>query len=117
MKSLQWDQQLYVWHVIDSLSRDGAKRLALIVSTHVDDLKGAGKDSYRVRLIEALEAKFDKLEVELRTFECIGVMHEQDPTTKAIWAHQQHYVPQLNTIPVTSKTFVRDEEPAESSAY
>ena len=40
-------------------------------------------------------------------------MHEQNETTKEIWAHQQHYVPQISPIPVSSKTFVCDDEPAD----
>ena len=52
------------------------QRLVLIISTHVDDLKGAGEELYRKRLIKALEERFDKLKVKLGSFECIGVMHE-----------------------------------------
>ena len=80
----------------------GIKTSWMILELNVDDLKGAGEEAYRLRLIKALEAKFEKLKVKLQTFECIGVMHEQDPRTKGIWAPQQHYVPQLHVIPVDS---------------
>ena len=62
--------------------RTDARRLALVISTHVDDLKGAGEEEYRQKLISELERKFDKLKVKLDEFECIGVKHEQDPDTK-----------------------------------
>ena len=98
LKPLQSDQQLYVWHVPSpggpgARGPQPAQRLVLIISTHVDDLKGAGEEVYRKRLIKALEERFDKLNIKLESFECIGVMHEQDSSRKAIWAHQQHYVP------------------------
>ena len=55
--------------------------LVLIVSTHVDDLKGAGEEKYRQKFLKALEERFGKLKTKQRVFECVGVMHEQDPTT------------------------------------
>ena len=56
-----------------------AKRLVLIVSTHVDDLKGAGEEKYRRFLLAGLEKEFSTLKVKLGSFECAGVMHEQTP--------------------------------------
>ena len=59
---LQSDPQIYVWQVSSdktTSSREGHasgnKRLVLILSTHVDDLKGAGEEEYRKRLIAGLE--------------------------------------------------------------
>ena len=40
-------------------------------------------------------------------------MHEQEEITKEIWAHQQHYVPQISEILVDSKTFTSDDEKAD----
>ncbi|MDA8583863.1 hypothetical protein N9L68_06500 [bacterium] len=87
------DQQLFVWHVdvpADSAAPAVARKsaatadarksssrsrcLVLIVSTHVDDLKGAGEDKYRDLLIKELETKFGKLKVNKESFECIGAM-------------------------------------------
>ena len=85
----------------------------LIVSTHVDDLKGAGDDKYRYLRIKELENKFGKLKVKHRSFECIGVMHEQDPSTKDMPAHQQHYVPHIAAISVDCRTFAIDDEAAD----
>ena len=68
---LQSDPQLYVWHASDgkgdepsstdhvypggdepSSTHHASKRLVLILSTHVDDFKGAGEAPYRKRLVE-----------------------------------------------------------------
>ena len=46
-------------------------------------------------------------------FECVGVLHEQNPTTYEVWTHQQHYAPQINEIPVDLKALVPDEHPAD----
>ena len=40
-------------------------------------------------------------------------MHEQNPQTYEVWTHQQHYVPQVNEIPVDTKALVPDEHPAD----
>ena len=60
----QSDPQLYVWHVTNGSSGAAApaktgeekasKRLVLILSTHVDDFKGAGEAEYRQGLIDGL---------------------------------------------------------------
>ena len=59
---LQSDPQLYVWHASNGTSGASAltkavasKRLVLILSTHVDDFKGAGEAEYRQKLIAGLE--------------------------------------------------------------
>ena len=99
LRPLQSDAQVYVWHVSTSTKDQGSKgsvtsgpatsgdvsltqRLVLIVSTHVDDLKGAGEEAYRKRLLEGFAARFGALKTKLGTFECIGVMHVQDEATR-----------------------------------
>ena len=72
---LQSDPQLYVWHASHGSSgasaltkavspsggppptdgNDASKRLVLILSTHVDEFKGAGEAEYRQKLIAGLE--------------------------------------------------------------
>ena len=54
-----------------------ASSLRLILSTHVDDLKGAGEESYRKQLLDVLETYYGKLKNKFGTFECVGVMHQQ----------------------------------------
>ena len=83
--------------------------MVLIVSTHVDDLKGAGEEKYRQIFLKAFEARFGALKIKQRCFECVGVMHEQGPTTFEIWTHQGHYVPQIKEIPCDLKALVSDE--------
>ena len=116
----QSDPQLYVWQAstrssgaVAPAGGEASKRLVLILSTHVDDFKGAGEAWYRQKLIEGLEKEFSTLKIKTGSFECVGVMHEQDPVTFEVWTHQHHYVPQIKEIPVDAKALVPDEEPAD----
>eukprot|EP00973_Karenia_brevis_P074414 10339366-Karenia_brevis.AAC.1 len=68
------------------------------MSSHVDDLKGAATGDQRKYLLADLEKEFGKFSIG--SFECIGITHEQDETTKAVWMHQHHYVKQLHPINV-----------------
>ena len=121
LRPLQSDPELYVWHVSEPTRRPtsgasapaGAGRLVLIISTHVDDLKGAGEEKYRQIFLKTLEARFGALKIKQRCFECVGVMHEHDPKTFEIWTHQGHYVPQIKEIPCDLKALVSDETPAD----
>ena len=67
LSALQSDPQLFVWHVEGipkgvaphaPRAATGQKRRVLILSTHVDDFKGAGEAEYRRRLIAGLEKEF-----------------------------------------------------------
>ena len=64
------DSQLFVKHV--------AGVLVTILSAHVDDLKGAGTDEEKAKLIKHLEDKFGKLKQETGNFEYVGIVHEQN---------------------------------------
>ena len=64
-----------------------------------------------------LEQEFGKLKVQVGSFECIGVVHEQDPNTKEIWTHQHHYVKQLKPIPHEHLKMKNDEEQVTGTAY
>ena len=92
---------------------DCPKRLVLILSTHVDDFKGVGEEEYRFKLLVGLEKEFSALKFKNGKLECVGVMHEQDPQTFEAWAHQQHYIPQINAILVDAKALAPDDEPAD----
>ena len=64
-----------------------APNLKLILSTHVDDMKGAGEPEYWKKLLTALEKKFCQLEIKEANFECVGVMHESNADDSAVWTH------------------------------
>ena len=42
-----------------------------------------------------------------------GSCMNRTPQTYEIWTHQQHYIPQVNEIPVDKKALVPDEHPAD----
>ncbi len=84
----------------------------MVLSTHVDDLKGAGKAEEREALLKALELKFGKLKISLNTFENVGVMHEQDKQSKQVRLHQDHYVRQLRPMSLDEVAMVDDDDDA-----
>ena len=123
MRPLQSDEQLFVWHdeadsrgqplaSPDDRSADQslfAPTCKLVLSTHVDDLKGAGQPKYRDKLIAALTQRFGQLKMKHVQFECVGVMHEQSKGCTEVWTHQQHYVPQIKQITIGDRHIADDE--------
>ncbi|CAK0813698.1 unnamed protein product, partial [Prorocentrum cordatum] len=105
-KALISDPQIYVYH-------DAKVQLQMIMSSHVDDLKGGGEDYLREKVLSMIESEFGKLKRQYDCFECIGIMHEQDAVTKAIWTHQQHYVQQLR--PLQEDQYVMENEDGQVS--
>ena len=72
--------------------------LVLILSTHVDDLKGAGEPAEKDGLIKHLETRFGTLSKSLHSFTHVGVVHEQSATTCEVEMHQRPYAQQLRQI-------------------
>ena len=125
MRPLQSDEQLFVWHEAsggsdapDSHRASGselfAPTLRIILSTHVDDMKGAGQPEYKKRLLSALTKKFGTLKLKDANFECVGVMHESTADGSEVWTHQQHYVGQIKAIPVGRQAFEHDAKAADN---
>ena len=76
---------------------DGFERMELLVSAHVDDLKGGAEEEVADKFMDALESSFGKLTRCKRKFEHTGVWHEQMPNGD-IHTSQDHYVKQLRMI-------------------
>ena len=91
--------------------------IRLIMSSHVDDLKGGGDDEIRDRVLRELEREFGEPKVQFEKFECIGIMHEQDPVSKEIWTHQKHYVKQLKPIATERYCVAKAEEPVSEATH
>ena len=92
-------------------------KLVLIISTHVDDLKGAGTKKATERILEILTRAFGKLKVCRGSFEHTGVQHEQDPKTYEVSTTQDHYVKQLRPMALDSLNQVPDEQLVEESMH
>ena len=107
LKAAKTDPQVFMKHLRGTL--------VLVVSTHVDDLKGAGEDEQRKALILHLERCFGKLKVELGSFDHVGVSHVQNADTKEVHMHQHAYVAQLRPIPVDDVMFADLDSPVTSA--
>ena len=71
------DKCIYHWR-----SKEG--KIACIISTHVDDLKGAGEPQVLDTILRELSKRFGKLEKVVGSFEYCGLQHTQDSKTKEI---------------------------------
>ena len=68
----------------------------MVLSTHVDDLKGGAKRQFAEHLLQHLETCVGKCKSEWSKFTHTGVQHEHTPGHH--WAHQAAYVEQLRPI-------------------
>jgi hypothetical protein len=92
-KPLHTDQSLYSWH-------NSSGSLVLLLSTHVDDLKGCGEEAEVTKVLALLTKHFGKLKTDRLKFEHCGVWHEQDLAAKAVYMHQAHYSAQLKLMEI-----------------
>ena len=76
LKACQADGSIYVKH---RRNQDGSYSLILILSAHVDDLKGGGEEAEVKGLVAQLTKAFGEGKLEHGNFEHCGVKHEQDP--------------------------------------
>ena len=93
------DPHLWVKHKKDGKQPTG-KRIALMMSTHLDDIKGAGDDDQREELARLLRRDFgNDLKMSLQNFEFTGIKHAQH-VDRSIYCDQDHYIAELSTIPL-----------------
>ena len=91
---LHTDASLYLWFVQGLLQ--------MMLSSHVDDLKGCGEAGLVTKVMKELERQFGKLKVAELNFEHCGILHVQSPELTEIQIHQNHYVLQLQPIDLLS---------------
>ena len=76
------------------------KNLLLILSTHVDDLKGGAKKELAMKLLKFLEVEFGPCKNEWKDFTHTGIEHERRP--KGIFCHQWKYTQALGSLDLSS---------------
>ena len=74
----------------------------MILSTHIDDLKGGGKQKWVDMIVTELEKAFGKIKKQLFEFEHCGIMHKQRPD-KSVEMTMDHYLKDLRVIPLTKE--------------
>jgi hypothetical protein len=84
---LHTDAALYAWF------DNGV--LVMIVSAHVDDLKGCGREDVVTFVLQKLTAEFGVLKTSWNTFEHCGLKYERDMASNTLSIHQNHYAAQL----------------------
>ena len=72
--------------------------LLMILSTHVDDLKGGAEKELAARLLAHLEKYFGKCKAEYQKFIHTGVVHEK--LVDKVICHQIPYISKLKPMPI-----------------
>eukprot|EP00971_Amphidinium_carterae_P330165 6463041-Amphidinium_carterae.2 len=85
----------YVWRTPD-------RKLRMISSTHIDDLKGAGEEELTQHVCSKLSSVLGKLKIEQWHFEHSGITHTQDKSTWSVTLSQAQYAEQLRLMRVPS---------------
>ena len=105
------DKSLYCFY--------GAKgELEAILSTHVDDIKGAGTEVRTKAILLGLQNAFGKLKTQTDNFVHCGLMHEA--TKDGYVVHQTHYAAQLRCVDTSALDITKldkELEPKYVSAY
>jgi len=86
------DSAIYLWF-------SGGIRLAAIISTHVDDLKGGGEADTMSHIKAGLASAFGALSEKVGDFIHCGVQHFQDENGD-VYTDQVHYIAQLHAADV-----------------
>ena len=87
---LHTDKNLWIWF------RDSC--LVLIISSHVDDMKGAFQSDVFPKVKAILVKEFGALKEAYDNFTHCGIEHVTDPVAKTISLHQEAYVKQLKLM-------------------
>ena len=70
----------------------------MVISTHVDDLKGTGDSATVQHILSELQKVFGDLKIERYTFTSCGVRHIQCQVTKEITLDQIQFANTLRVI-------------------
>ena len=98
------DTQIYLRHHAIDRGRTSAhaceppRKILMILSTHVDDLKGAAKRSDAESLLQHLEKMVGNCTQDWKEFTHTGIEHKQDDD--GVYAHQTKYAEQLKPMPL-----------------
>jgi hypothetical protein len=75
--------------------------LHAVISTHVDDVKGASTDEVRKEFLKYLEERYGKVAFQEKSFECVGIKHKQYDDF-SVEMDQDHYCKQMRQIDLTA---------------
>ena len=72
-----------------------------MLTTHIDDIKGAGEDTTKYELLQALKRDYGSdVKMEESPFDHCGFRHTQYPNGE-VWTDQAHYLKEISAIPTS----------------
>ena len=91
------------------------RTILMVVSTHVDDLKGGANKPVAESLLNHMAKTVGDCTQEWNVFPHTGVQHEHSPGTH--WAHQKPYISQLRPIDNTKLKGRNEDEEVEGELH
>ena len=91
--------------------------LRCILTTHIDDIKGAGEDTAKNDLLRALKHDYGSdVKLEETFFDHCGIRHTQYPNGE-IWTDQAHYITEISVIPTNHLDMKQTEQELDTADY
>ena len=73
--------------------------LRCMLTTHIDDIKGAGGEAAKKELSKALKQDYgDDVKLDESPFDHCGIRHTQKPNGE-VWTDQSHYIKEISASP------------------
>ena len=91
------------------------RELLIVVSTHVDDMKGTSKKAVAMNLLDHLLNTVGDCKIDFNNFAHTGVQHEHTPGVH--YSHQRPYISQLRPIDPQKMKGQEDEAKADPSLH
>ncbi len=101
--------------LIDEWVTNHRRKLKLLLSTHVDDLKGVARRQVAEQLLKHLETHFGPCKAEWGTFLHTGIKHMHSPGR--VECHQNDYIDSLRPMSVTHLRGKDDSELVDTATH
>ena len=91
--------------------------LRCILTTHIDDIKGAGEESAKLELLKALKQDYGSdVKVEETAFDHCGIRHTQYAHGE-IWTDQAHYISEISIITTNHLDMKQPDQELDAADY
>ena len=100
---------------LEEWSLTAIRQLVMVVSTHVDDMKGGARREVADSLLKHLEREVGQCKIDWNVYSHTGGEHEHTPGVH--WSHQRPYIAMLRPIATELLRGRQDEEEANEELH
>ena len=91
--------------------------LRCILTTHIDDIKGAGEETAKAELLVALKNDYGSyVKLEESPFDHCGIRHTQRSNGE-VWTDQSHYVKEISPTPTSHLDMTQIDQELDAADY